>query len=244
MIVSLRYIGNFFLVFSFAGLILVSVFTSSTSSKIGDINWRKPIVGMIFGFTCILGIIAGIFPSKCSSIFHFSKRSQEKAFQNSAHERNGTSVFLGHHPSCGRFSAHIFRINHKVLCAGCVGLILGAIISLFGVASYFFFNMNLLANSGIFWIGVLGVSCGLLQYHLFNLNRSLIHLSLNIFFVFGMLLLLIGVDFVTQNTSADFYVIALSIFWLYTRILLSKVDHKKICNVCGIKNCELTRKGF
>jgi hypothetical protein len=199
---------------------------------------------MIFGFTCILGIIAGIFPSKCSSVFHFHKRTQKAAFQNSAHERKGTSVFLGHHPSCGRFSAHILRINHKVLCAGCIGLILGAIISLFGVASYFFFNVNLLANSWIFWIGVLSVSFGLLQYHLFNWNRSLIHLSLNTFFIFGMLLLLIGVDFVTHNISVDFYVIALSIFWLYTRILLSKVDHNKICTNCGTKSCEFTRKEF
>jgi len=227
----------FFLTFSFLGLILIAVFVNLAPTTQNEVSWRKPLVGTVFSIVCVLGILAGAFPSKCSKMFHFRKIKQE----GFAHESAGSLekyAFRGHHPNCGNFGAHVFRVGNRVFCAGCVGLILGAVLSLLGVTLYFFANLPIWLNHClVFWIGLIGVSCGLLQYHLFNWGKSSIHLSVNTFFIFGMFLLLVRVDAVTQNVIVDFYLIALSIFWLYTRILLSQLDHKEICDACPIEEC-------
>jgi len=204
-----------------------------------NVTWRKPLVGTVFSIVCGLGILAGVFPSKCSSMFHFRKAKRGEFTRESTDLPKKTPAFRGHHPDCENFEAHVFRIGNKVFCAGCTGLILGAVLSLLGVVPYFFLNISFWPNFFlVFWVGFLGVSCGLLQYNLFNWGKSSVHLSVNTFFVFGVSFLLVGVDIITQNLFADFYLIALSIFWLYTRILLSQLDHKKICNNCRVEECE------
>jgi hypothetical protein len=230
----------FFLTFSFTGLIFIAVLTNQPTTTQSNIPWRKPLVGTAFSIVCILGILAGIFPSKCSSMFHFRRTKQKEPAKESADLPKKTLAFHGHHPDCGNFGAHVFRLGNRVFCAGCVGLILGAVLSLFGVALYFFLNLPLwFSYEIVFWIGIVGVSCGLLQYHLFNWGKSSVHLSVNTFFVFGVFLLLVGVDEITQSLIVDFYLVALSIFWLYTRILLSRLDHRKICTTCRLEECEL-----
>ena len=233
-----RSLGNWFLMFSFLGLIIVSVFVAKTSTTTGGAAWRKPFIGAIFSFICFLGIVAGLFPSKCSSMFHFRRSRQKTVSLDSAEKNIRASTFRGHHPDCIEFRAHIFRVGSKILCAGCVGLILGAFLSIVVVIAYFFLNQALGSYSlSIFWVGFLGISCGLLQYHVFNLHRSSIHLFINVFFVFGVSLLLVGIDAIAQSTNADFYVIGLSLFWLYTRILLSQIDHQKTCFDCKAEEC-------
>lgn len=232
----------FFLTFSFLGLILIALFGNVAPTTQNEVSWRKPLVGTVFSIVCVLGILAGAFPSKCSKTFHF-RRTKQKGF---AHESSGSPekyAFRGHHPNCGSFGAHVFRVGNRIFCAGCVGLILGAVLSLFGVILYFFANLPFWLNHFLaFWIGLMGVSCGLLQYHLFYWGKSSIHLSVNTFFIFGIFLLLVGVDAVTQNVIVDFYLVALSIFWLYTRILLSQLDHKKICTACLMEECRICEK--
>ncbi len=236
-------IVTLFLILSFLGLVLIVVFANLSPTVQDDAFWRKPLVGASFSVVCLLGVAAGIFPSKCSSMFHFRRAEQKGFTSKSTSPPKTASVLVGHHPDCGNFGTHVFRVGKRIFCAGCVGLILGAVLSLFGVAVYFFLNLSFRSNNFfVFWVGFMGVSCGLLQYHLFNWGRSSIHLAVNTFFVFGVFLLLVGVDAITQNAIVDFYLIALSIFWLYTRILLSQLDHKMICTACREEDCEYTWK--
>ncbi len=229
--------GNWFLMFSFLGLLVVSVFAATASSTAGGVVWRKPVVGVTFSLVCFLGIVAGLFPSKCSSMFHF-RRSAQKLVSSDPGRSMEPSVFRGHHPDCVEFRAHVFQMGSKIFCAGCIGLILGAFLSILVVVAYFFLDQSLSLNPlVILSVGFLGVSCGLLQYHVLNFHRSSIHLFVNVFFVFGVSLLLVGVDVIAQSINADFYVIGLSLFWLYTRILLSQIDHQKICFHCGLEEC-------
>jgi hypothetical protein len=232
-------VSAFFLAFSFFGLILVAAFANSPPTTQDSASWRKPLVGAVFSLVCGLGILAGIFPSKCSGMFHFKPAKRGKLAQERAGSDQGTPTFQGHHPDCGSFRAHVFRVGIRVFCAGCEGLILGAALSLLGAATYFFLRLSFeLDYLLVFWGGFIGVSCGLLQYHLFNWGRNLVHLAVNTFFVFGVFLLLVGVDAITQNVTTDLYLIALSIFWLFTRILLSQQDHRRICTACSVEECE------
>jgi hypothetical protein len=203
-----------------------------------NVSWRKPLAGTVFSIVCTLGILAGIFPSKCSGTFHSRATKQRELAKKSVELPEKALNFSGHHPICGKFGAHVFQAGQKILCAGCIGLILGATFSLGGVTVYFFLQMSLASDCLlVFWPGLVGVACGLLQYHLFNWGGSLVHLSVNTFFVLGTFLLLVGVDAVTQSIIVDLYVIALSLFWLYTRILLSQLYHRRICTACGIEEC-------
>lgn len=196
------------------------------------------MVATTFGIVCILGTVAGIFPSKCSSLFHFRKAEQRQFTSKAVDQPRKVLVLRGHHPDCGSFTAHVFRLGHRVFCAGCIGLIVGAVLSLFALAGYLFLDTTLGTSQVVLWVGILGVSFGLLQYHLFNWGKSSVHLSVNSVFVFSVFLLLATVDSMTQNVVIDFYLIALSVFWLYTRILLSRLDHKRICNTCQVEGCE------
>jgi hypothetical protein len=236
---STNFASIFFLTFSFLGLIIIAMFANLSPPMQGDVSWRKPLVGTVFSIVCVLGILAGVFPSKCSGMFHFRKAKRGEFTRESTSLPKKTLVFRGHHPDCENFGAYVFRIGERVFCAGCTGLILGAALSLLGVVPYFFLNLPFWSNYFlVFWIGFVGISCGLLQYHLFNWGKSSVHLSLNSFFVFGVFLLLVGVDAITQSLIVDSYLIGLSIFWLYTRILLSQLDHEKICTACHVEECE------
>ena len=206
-----------------------------------DVYWRRPIVGTFFSIVCMLGIIAAMTPSKCSEVFHFKGRGKrEENNEESENRQKEILIFRGHHPECKNFGAHTFRICNKTFCAGCVGLALGAILSLFGSALYFFFKLSFMSNHLVaFWIGFVGVSCGLLQYHLFDWGKSSVHLSVNVVFVFGVFLLLMAVDGITQSVIVDCYLIAVSFLWIYTRIVLSQLDHKRICRACHVEECKL-----
>lgn len=199
------------------------------------------MVGAAFGIVCVLGIFAGIFPSRCSGTFHFRRGKQEYEQDSvSLPEKSGKLLFQGHHPNCGNFGPHIFHVGKAVLCAGCVGLVSGAAVSTVGVASYFFGGISCsLSCFLVFWVGFVGAFCGLFQYHLFSWGRSSIHLFVNAFFVFGVFLLLVAVDAIVQNLLLDLYLVTLTLFWVYTRIILSQFDHRKICATCTVEECEL-----
>jgi hypothetical protein len=84
-------------------------------------------------------------------------------------------------------------------------------------------------------LGSLGVGIGLFQFKF----RSFVRLLMNVIFVLGALMVLIGIDMIVYSLFFDFFVICLIVFWLLTRILLSQLDHKIICSSCGVENCEV-----
>lgn len=214
-----------------------------------EFQWRKPLTGSIFALICILGMIAAFFPKKCSRIFHENRSriiNNDSFISKKGKFRKFTKIFgltltHGHHLECQGFSHHEFQMGEKTFCIACMGLFFGAVASIFGVIAYFFFNW-FVGISGWFVV-VFGTTCVVscfLQYAFFDFHWKLIRFSFNAFFVFGMFLVLVGLDYIVQSLTLNFFLIGLFVFWLSTRILLSKNGHKKICRVCtqscGIKN--------
>lgn len=230
-----------YLSLSLVGLLLAAMLVYFGPRMPGSTPWRKPLVGAAFGIVCVLGISAGIFPSKCSSTFHFRRGERNNDRKSIPQPENSqTLLFQGHHPNCGNFGPHIFRVGNSILCAGCVGLVSGAAVSTVGAALYFLGGVSCSPGcSLVFWIGFVGAFCGLLQYQLFSWGRSSVHLFINAFFVFGVFLLLVGVDAIAESLLFDLYLVALSLFWVYTRIILSQFDHRRICAACTLEECEL-----
>jgi len=222
---------------SFLGLFLILLLTAFPPTVTGDLSWRKPVIGSIFSSICVLGILAVFSPNKFLRIFNTGKKKENVDADSAKLASHGTSNALqGHHPTCGNYDAHIFRIKGKIFCAACIGLLLGGLLALAGAAVYFFGDWHVAEHSSLMvLLGIVGVSFGLFQFKFKNLGR----LSVNTIFVLGTLLILIGIDELVHSLIFDLFVVSLIIFWLFTRISLSQWDHERICSGCEIENCRI-----
>jgi len=198
------------------------------------LSWRKPLVGSVFILMCTSGILAALFPKRCSQAFHFKRESM-----NLAPSRTRAT---SHHPDCGKFSAHVIHINHHALCAACTGLLLGGIIAIIGALIYFFvgWQIQTLAFASVL-IGTAAMVLGFFQL----VFRGFIRSALNTLFVLGAFLILVGIDESVGSLFVDFFVEAYIVFWIFARIQLSQWDHWKICTNCE-SPCEIreTKKNW
>jgi len=228
---------------SFFGLILAVLLALYPPISYEDFVWRKPLVGSAYGVVCVLGILAVFFPKACSTFFDVGKQDKQKnrffGFKLGVSiSHTSSSTLRGHHPQCGRFSAHVLRLSGRLFCATCSGLFLGALIVLVGVVLFFFGNWQMEQNVFLaVLVGAFGVVLGLLQSPLPTLQNSIIRLFSSAFFVVGTFLILIGIEELAHNTSVDLFLVALSVFWLMTRISLSQWDHEQICSKCTQDSC-------
>lgn len=225
---------------SFFGLFLAIMLAFNPPIAQESFLFRKLMIGSIFGLICISGILAALFPKHCSGMFEFWKAEKHGHPNVKNFASHGTSFTLnGHHPDCEGFSAHVFRLNNRTFCTACTGLFLGGVIALIGTALYFFGGLHVEEGSSLLvWVGVLGAGFGLFQ---FKVKTSFVRLFLNVFFVLGAFLALVGIDELAQNVFADLFLVSLSVLWLSTRISLSHWDHKRICYACNEDACKFRR---
>lgn len=197
--------------------------------------WRKPLTGLLFTLICVFGIVAVFFPKKCSETYlHQTEKPTISETENPDFHEISIN-FKGHHPDCGRFSAHVAHIHEHVFCAACTGLLLGGLIALTGTALYFFVEWNIVeVGLSAVLVGQIGILLGFVQFKFKGYAR----LTLNAFFVFACLLTLVGIDKLAESIFINLYMIALITFWLLTRILISQWDHWRICHTCKL-SCEL-----
>lgn len=223
---------------SFFGLFLAGMLSFYPPTTHESFVWRKPLIGSAFSLICILGILAVFFPKQCSGISDaVAKGKRERSALDNFLSHGTSPTTKGHHPDCEGFSAHVFHMGNRTICTACTGLLLGGLAAFTGTVVYFFGPWHMISNSSLLiWIGVVGVGLGFFQ---FKVKATAIRLSLNAFFVLGTFLILVGADGLAQSVFADMFVILLAIFWLFTRIVLSQWDHRKICYTCRVGHCEL-----
>jgi hypothetical protein len=170
---------------------------------------------------------------------HFQTDKSTRIQQGDTSQNKREISYRGHHPTCGSFSSHVIQIGGKIYCAGCAGLVVGALIALAGTAYYFFLqdlSAQFVAIS--FWAGLVGVTLGLLQYELF-VNKASLHFLLNIIFVVGALLLLVGVNEMNGSLSLSIYFLLVILFLISVRSTLSRLEHEKKCSICKAEDCSV-----
>ena len=223
---------------SLIGLVLIAVLTFGVPATLVFLPQQRLLTGSVFVVICVLGMAAALYPSRCSGVLRFGKDKDEHPKGKWAGTARSGGVSAGHHPACSGFSSHVFRIGNKVLCAGCTGLVAGAVISIAGSIPYLLLSFDVgSAAVPIFWGGFLGVTCGLIPHSLLDLGRASMRLSLNFIFVFGAFLLLVGVSDITGNVAIALFLLALIIYWIYARIMLSRQEHRRICASCRLSEC-------
>lgn len=228
-------------------MIGISIFGSSTTLILAfyspitpDNFWRKPLIGLIFTLICVFGILAVFFSKRCSKIFYTHKTGEPTKHEAKNFDSREVSFkFKGHHLDCGKFSTHVICINNHIICAACTGLLLGALITLVGNFFYFFGGWNI-GQFGlpIVLVGQIGIFLGLIQFKF----KGYLRLTVNTFFVISTFLVLVGMDMLSKNAFIDLYTLLLIIFWLLTRILISKWDHWRTCHTCAL-HCKMKQKG-
>jgi hypothetical protein len=226
---------------SLTGLVPLAVIMYVFPASENGFMRQTQLTGIVFALICLFGIVAALFPSRCLRITHFKKNmkagGKEEKGDSSAKK---TVAFEGHHPVCGNFSSHVFYFGGEAYCAGCTGLATGAILSLAGSCLYFFAGLGVGETGGsLFWLGFFGATCGLLQYK-FQTNSSYVHFFLNVVFVLGAFLLLVGVDAAKEDLTVNAYFLALVVYWIAARIVLSQTEHRRICRNCEIESCNVS----
>jgi len=224
---------------SLIGLVLALMLLLYTPTS-QDFPWRRPIVGSTYTSICVLGAIAVFFPKKCSQTLNPKSWKTALTMTNGAsqpEERKTTTLFgfkltHGHHPNCESFRNHEFQIENKTFCAGCMGLLIGALASLVTVSAYFLSPVRLDEVAiPLIGLGFITVLAGLLTPILIT-ARSTTRLAMNALLILGMSSILVGADTLLHSTQIDLYLISLDVLWLTTRISLSQTSHERICTYC------------
>ena len=227
---------------SLIGLILASILLFYTPAA-QDFPWRRPIISLTYALICILGSVAVFLPKTCSRMIRLKKwETAPKMLYNTSQpdERKTTSLFgfkltHGHHPNCENFIDHEFQIGNRTFCAGCTGLLIGALISLVTVSAYFLSQVQLdKVAIPLIGFGFITVPVGLLTPILIA-RRSTTRLAMNALLILGMSSILVGADTLLRSIQIDLYLISLNLPWLTTRIAISQLSHEKICIDCAQK---------
>lgn len=213
---------------SLAGVILAAAFLAQPAAP--EPTTMKLLVWAVFSALCILGAIATLFPHHCSSSISLPEGLDPSRYTS----LGGVRLVHGHHPRCGGFEDHEFTFRGKTFCAGCTGLLIGAISSLSLAAVHFLFNYRIPAMVGYIGLGL--VSLGLLYIPLVKNKTPPLRTAVNASFVLGFAILLSAIDGV-GNLIFDVIVIGLCVQWMSTRIQLSRWSHGVVCGGCD-EPCE------
>lgn len=247
---SRKRLFHFLISISLFSLLLISAIALFPPEIQAESQWRKQPTGLLLIFICALGMTSVFFPKQCSKIFNDDETitpSDVPGYGKENLQRSseifGVALTHGHHPECQSFHHHEFRISEKTYCVACMGLFFGAVMAIFGAFPYFFFEWLAGIDALVLVaFGVAGVALCLMHYTFFDVHSRLLRFFLNIFFIFGMFLILAGIDNIVQSLTLNFFLICLFVFWLFTRILLSKNKHEEICQNCNL-DCSLKKIG-
>jgi protein-S-isoprenylcysteine O-methyltransferase Ste14 len=201
----------------FLGLL---VYSSSEARVISDT--QDMLIGGLFILICFVGLIAAIAPERLKGIRHGKKSS---------------SGFVGHHPDCPEFRGHILMVYGRAFCAGCTGLAIGAILAMIGGFLSFFGGFSVGNPSIVFYTGALLVALGVIQ-HFIDMGSSILHLVLNVVFVFGAFMLMASIMELNTSFQVEVYLLASILFWVGMRIRVSQEEHVRVCSHCS-ESCSM-----
>ncbi len=193
----------------------------------------KLAIGIIFILSCLFGICVAIKPNLIGI-------SSKRGSHDGGHLQTIMMEYRGHHPDCEQFRSHTIKIENKILCAGCSGLVMGSVISIVLMSVYIVFHkeipQTILPVFVIF--GMVLIALNYIEIVIPG-RKAHFHLISNCFLVISFFFIIIGIFHLTGSIIYGIFVVIISFLWLDTRIQLSNWDHFEVC-----KNCSETCKVF
>jgi len=222
-----KIVYKYFLLISLLGTFILLLLIQAPLKTV--YAWQKPLIFSLFLLICFLGIIAGLYPSKC---FKAGKFKQKTDYNSKSENKCHEIKFKGHHPVCKNYRTHTFNFKGKTYCAGCSGMVTGATISIIFTIIYVFYGSIKDYNPIIFINGIILSLTALYLPLIINFKKNIYKFFINVFFVLGALFSLIGINNINSSLAIQLYFIVLILIWIATRILISRETHQKICDEC------------
>jgi hypothetical protein len=216
---------------SFLGLLFLIILVFWSPQYKIVYSYQKEFILLIFILICISGMLAVIYPSKCTEFINNKK--EEDLYSGAGVKKGLSTKFDGHHPLCQNFKTHTFLLMGRRYCAGCAGLFTGAFLAVAGTIFYYFYgNFSESVSILILAVGAGLVFLSLFQNLYFKINNSLARLLFNMMLVIGSFLILIGIMQITGSIFLELYFLILIFVLILTRISISERDHEIICLEC------------
>lgn len=209
-------------------MLMMSLLTSTPESVQSS---SRLFVGISLTFSFLLGISLALRPRW---LLRIVRGREEKGL--SASSPNGGRRFRGHHPDCNSFNDHVIEIDGRKVCAGCLGLALGASVSILLTIAYAGYQWTLIPDwpGVLVIIGLILVTINLIETYVPNRSTGL-HISSNTLLVIGSCFVTIGVLEESGSAINGVLAIIISFLWLDTRIRISNWRHVETCSRCSEK---------
>ncbi|HVQ00612.1 MAG TPA: hypothetical protein VMT57_03775 [Candidatus Thermoplasmatota archaeon] len=217
-----------FLLFAFiamAFLILTMLLVPARTIMIPLDN--KLMVSASFIASCCVGMSLAVYPG------WFRKRLTAHNIARNRKNGPSTRAFSGHHPDCERFQAHRLTIGAKTWCAGCLGLLLGSLVSIFFMMLYVISSPGFSRNMYelLLLLGLILVVVVFLETVLQN-RHPIAHVALNAILILGFFFVTMSVTELTGKGLFGVFTVVLCALWLNTRVTLSTWRHQRTCSSC------------
>jgi hypothetical protein len=220
----------YYIILSIAAAFLLLILTFLSPLNATTIGMHdKLFVGGMFITSCIFGISLALYPRWFRRLTkHTTSDSNSKKSKQTARK------YKGHHPDCGNFHNHTIETKNKTLCAGCLGLSIGSIVSIVLTIIYMVIIREKTAT-GFYYIIFLGlIIIGLACVEIMlPIRHAVVHVISNIFLVLSFLLVTISIFEITGNKIYGMLGVIISFLFLDTRIQLSNWQHARICESCS-----------
>lgn len=215
-------------VLSFIGvLFLFSIVSQSSIPPPEATIFEKGVIGGVFIFLCCVGISFALRPNWMKTVF---LKKDEGGKKNTNESKR---CLQGHHPDCSVFDSHRVVSHKKTWCAGCLGLLLGCVLSIVLAILYVIvpFQPSLMISRLLFFFGLLIIMLIYLESVLVSRHAG-IHVLFSGLLILGFLFVTISITQLSGEIFYGFYTLLLCVLWLDTRIHLSKWHHTRLCRIC------------
>jgi hypothetical protein len=215
-----------------AGLLLGGRVTAT------NFPYQGQAIDALFSMICVRGIVAASSPSRCNQFTH-SWSVLEGSKHGPVGDKPSLSASKGHHPDCERFFSHTLRFRGRTYCAGCTGMMAGAIVSLVWAQAFFLGGWRFGTDVSIVLLaGLIFILLGPLQGFLHH-ESALMHFLANAVFAFGSFAVLVAGCQLFENFFVGLYTLALTAHLVFTRVVVSGARHRRICRSCGNDLCRI-----
>jgi hypothetical protein len=223
-----------YLALSVAGAALLVVFVSMTPASTYIMTLlEKMVVAGVFIVTCAFGISFSLRPNWVRKFI--SKK--DNTVKN--HTNEVVRSFRGHHPDCETFEKHRMIYQNKTWCAGCLGLLIGCVLSVILMILYVVvpFQQPPTLSRLLLFLGLLVIALMYLEI-IRGRQHSIIHVLSNGMLILSFFFITISIVELSGKVVYGFFTILLCILWLDTRIQLSRWHHQRLCSSCP-KPCKI-----
>ena len=187
----------------------------------------KVVVSASFIASCCVGISLALYPGL------LRRKTSARNTTLGRSTRHPTRAYSGHHPDCDTFNGHRLTIGTKAWCAGCLGLLLGALISIVIMVIYMISPLGfsrriyeLLVFLGLALVVMIFLETSVKSSH------PMTHLSFNVMLILDFFLISMSVTELTGKGLFGVLTVLLCAVWLSTRVTLSTWRHRRTCRSC------------